>query len=135
MKKVLFLFLLLPLFSFAQEKGDNQIIVSGSEGSYKKTAQALLEKGYTIEKSDENIGHIVTGFKRVFGDRSIRISVFVRENKVTLTGLMGVGDNPTEASALVIKYNPSKALIMYKAWPYMEDVARLVGTDITYARK
>ncbi|MDJ1505519.1 hypothetical protein [Xanthocytophaga agilis] len=137
MKYLVLFFIFTPLFSFAQNKGDNQITVTTSligDELYKKIGQDLLDKGYTIEKSDKELGYIITNFKPVFGDRSLKIIVKLRDNKVMLSGLMGVGDKPTEANGIVIIYNPSGMLIFRKVWPYLEEIAKEIGGEISYTK-
>ena len=85
--KLTLLFLLLSFISSAQPKKANTIIVKGVQ--FKEVANALLDAGYEIAKSDSSLGTIKTEYKLGTGElKYVKVSIFVRikDSVATITG-------------------------------------------------
>jgi hypothetical protein len=50
MKRILFLIVIIPACSFAQQKGDNGILISAKNVTEEKIFSALVSSGYPVDK-------------------------------------------------------------------------------------
>lgn len=84
--RIFLLILLLPVFAFSQPpKNANTITITGL--SYKETADKLLDAGYFIDKSDPELGTLITfpvGLKDLNAYTTLRCRI--KDNVLTLTG-------------------------------------------------
>ena len=82
MSKILF-FLLIPLFSFCQKKGDTKIIVDTV--SMDRVSIALFENGYTIDTKDERLKFLTTKTKDI-GSIGVRLRIIPKDSFLIVSG-------------------------------------------------
>lgn len=134
--KRLIIALLLPVACLAQEKGDNVIYVTPSDSTdlYKKVALFLQDKGYTITKSDKDLGYITTDFKNFKYSFNISINAQIQGNKVKFTSKMNNSLQPEHHEA--VYYSTNKMLMFYKAWEVFNTlVMQFQNHDYYYAKQ
>jgi len=137
-------YLLLLLISFnasAQTKGDKKIIVSVSDTAnlFSRLALSFLEKGYTLENKDQQLGFLSTKEKSLEKlGASTRMKALIKENSIIFSGdvasdvEMKIWDIKMERTFLPLEYRNNKSAFGY-GWKRMEEIAKEFGT-LSYSK-
>ncbi len=130
MKYLIFHLLMLPLFSFSQEKDDNQITINPSDtvGLYNKVLTLLKAEKISILTSNEKEGYIVTKPHppKPKYNTLVWYQFFVRGNNIVLRGGYHHKLMPYE-----IKFGDRSFEL---AWEAMDTLAKMLG-PVSYSRK
>lgn len=136
--KYTFLFLILPLFSIAQPKGANTIIIKGA--TFPECVSQLITKGFIIDRLDSTYKVISTKpklAKKSASDITLQLAekdsslyiTGVMNSKITVnTGLFSQGG----ASAVPIIFKGMKGSEMKLCWVAMEDFAKSFEKELEY---
>lgn len=94
--KYLFLFLVSAIcfVSYGQSKGDSKIIaaVSDTVNVFNRIALFLVQRGYTIETKDSELGYISTQPKKLSKWLpEVKVNAVISGNKITLSGFGDTG--------------------------------------------
>lgn len=80
--------LVLPALAFCQEapKGTNTVIVTGV--GFKQIAGALLDSGFIIDKSDEDLGYVKTEYKKLCAKciPDLFLNIRIKDSVAIITG-------------------------------------------------
>jgi hypothetical protein len=130
-KTLLFLALLLPALSHAQQRGDTKIIVNVKDTAnlLNRISLALYERGYDIHTKDTAVGFISTEPKAMSLSWLVKGRFLIKGNTIVITGEVGVNSNadrrisfePMEYRGLSISLNKG-------AWEELEEIGRQFGT-------
>jgi hypothetical protein len=133
MNKIL-LFLLVPIISFGQKKGDTKIVIDTV--SIDKISLTLFENGYTIDYKDEKLKIFSTKTKDI-GSIGIRIRIMQKDSIIILSGevvdraMMILLKSP-EPIYSTIQYGGMKGSTRRDSWNEIMKVAMMLGRVIRY---
>lgn len=137
MKRILFLIAFIPALSFAQEKGDNAILISANEITEEKIMSALLSSGYPVDKSAKD--YFTTQPVKKKGSSSIKFSVYRKDSSsyimqgwFNITNLYYYGSG---GGFQQITFKGLKGSAMKQAWQEMDLVAKKINEAVTYTRQ
>jgi hypothetical protein len=134
MKYVLLFLSLIPLVSISQGLKKANLIVIPINGSvesiYRKTIIVLVQNGYKIESSSNDLRAILTGPKVLAEEEiTINLDIFIISNKeIQLRGntfIPNVGVSKIENVGM--KGSPARI-----SWEEMNRIARLLGKELIY---
>lgn len=133
--KALIIILLLPVFTFAQTKGNKKIIVTVNNPSHEQVKIALVKNDFIV-KEDGNKDTLTTyarEFKTIAGYAIARAEI--KGNTVTLTGVYGLKKiNDWGYTASPKNYKP---ILYYKGshgWKLLMQIADKLDGKISYAK-
>jgi hypothetical protein len=138
--------LLIPVFLFglayAQEKNDNTIIVKGV--SFEQVVNALLDSGYHIEKMDKEYRTIKTEYRELCDNclPQLYFDIRVKDSTATisgkwrsnLNGIFGLKTERDNNSAYIFPIKNEKDKVPKKCFNKMNDFAKSLNGQITYAK-
>jgi len=137
MKNYLLFFLLLPVFSFAQKRGDTKIIipVNSKDSITKKVKEAFAKNNFLIK--DDGYKTVVTTypkeFKNVPGYSMAKAEI--NGNTITLRGMYNI----TDSDDLNSNRDPKeyKPIIYYKGshgWKLLMSVVSQLDGQVSFAK-
>lgn len=138
MLKLLAVVVMFPVFSNAQYKGDNTIIIDTSI-SANDLKSILFQKGFMAENQDSVF--IITSPKQITGAVIMKLFINRSETKVVLKGefkitvegeLWGTTIKQAFQPVMFVK---SKQNLNYPCWAEMNNIASLIGSKITYLKQ
>lgn len=105
------------------------------EDAYRKVANILTDRGYSIVGSDATLGLLRTDFLRIAGGPYLSLDISIRKSQTTQIWIRGKsssspnGTNPTDVLS-----EGSSSTGRFLTWPEMKNVAQAYGgIDITYS--
>lgn len=138
MKKIFLAISLMPIFCIAQDapKGTNKIIVKGV--SYNDAAQALIAKGFALDKTDKDLQLITTVpvvFKKMAS--SVKLQVFIKDSSAYITGFFKL---QVQLMKIINDFEPivnrgMKGSETRDTFRIMDDFAKSLKGEITYAKQ
>lgn len=141
MKKLWMIFLFfVPLFSPAQKKKDNVIIIkTDTAGIFNQALNILYDNGYTIQTADRVNGVILSEEKTV-KNALVKLRIRVKDSSVLLSGQVALAMEISFGSATMTKtfepvyYGGSKNSPLRSAWNELNTIALKIGSQIEYAK-
>lgn len=128
---------------YCQEKKDSKIIVSVNDTNnlFNKIALAFIDKGYSFENKDPQLGFIATAEKSIPKTAgSMKVRAVIKDSTVTFTGLFA---SDVEMKILGTKLERTFDPVTfwganngsYKiCWREIESIAKQFGNRIAYSK-
>lgn len=131
MRALLFAVLFIPSIVLGQDipKKVNYIVVESDSVDIIKVGKMLMDAGFTIEKSDKDLGYIHTEYKPIKLSE-IKLSVSVSGNRVYIQGKMKTDLGESRIQNTGMKGSPMKI-----AFDEMSSFANLINGITTYEIK
>jgi hypothetical protein len=125
--------LLLPFISIGQNKKDTKIIVTVTDTTnlFNRLALAFIEKGYTLEQKDKELGFIATGEKthpKMAASKKLRAQII--KGTIIFTGLVALDSQIAGLARTFdpLQYRGAKGSVFMDAWEEMKGIASQFGT-------
>lgn len=110
-----------------QNKGDNAVTASGV--NFKQVVNALLDKGFSIEKIDSNYGTVKTEWKEdAKYSFKERYEVRVKDGAAILKGEVRSGD-------MLWSISNDKAFLFKYSFNQMSDFAKELSASVAYSKQ
>lgn len=136
MKRFLFLLAIIPTLSFAQEKGDNAILIPANDMAEEKIMSALLSSGYPVDKSSKD--YFTTQPVKKKGSSSIKLSIYRKDSSTYIIrgwfNITNVGFYGQDGAFQQIAFKGLKGSAMKQAWTEMDLVAKKIDESVTYTK-
>ncbi len=138
MKKLFAIILVLMTVTvYAQERGDNTIVVTTDyeySEAFRRAGQALAANGMTIDHADRDIGTISSRPKNIATtsnpDRTVRAVVIINDGIIAIQGIV---ENHGIAEPQLTYGGRLSAL--RHAWDELHKVAEDIGGEISYEQR
>lgn len=131
--------LLFPLFSFAQNKGDNTIVIT-SDVSMHQIKTVLFKNGYAITTSDSLF--ISTSAKEVSKALMSMIVMVARVDSMTYIKaqcksavVLNLFGNMPENNFSLLAYTKIKSSKDWRAWAELDKIAKELSPNVTYLKQ
>jgi hypothetical protein len=144
MRQALLILLLLPAVTFAQNKKDTKIIVTVADTAnlFNRIAKMFYQRGYSLTQKDEVNGFLATDGKEVQYLGLSRYRALIQDSTVTLTGEIAfnsysnkvISGTDVNNEYSPVSFSGMKGSLIRKSWDEMQEIAKLIGEKITYAK-
>lgn len=131
-----FFVLFVSVGSFGQKRGDNKIVVTVSDTSdlFRRVALVLVDKGYSLDKKDKELGYITTEPKKLTKWRpEMKITAQIRDSRIILSGFadtkgkLAVDGLHSSGTFDPIVYASNGSIMSY-CWNELVDLGKKLGT-------
>lgn len=114
----------------AQEKHDNEILISGA--TLKQTINAFMDAGFRIDKYDTTMGFVYIAPKDE-GAATIFYQARLKDSSIIITGNLRIV--VLSSSLVPIECRGMSRSVMRLAWNEMDKISKSIGLPVFYAKK